>query len=259
MLESSPAPQPERSPWHNSEECVIEIRDLEDYIRNSSSGGSPCHPGTEWKQREGNSLCGAVGSLATMPFRYLSRSRSTPQVKGASTDGCSITTTEEAICAFTPGLPDTSTDFLRSENSSDSHDANSNITLPQDPHDDLDGSFSALSMTQSPTFGQVPNFTQQKAMQRSWVGAFKDVVTGRRSDGPNPEASAKSTRYVPLAFKKAQGDRQIKCHKLLHTCTEPTVCYDNDTASKFNKDSCIFIEDLFKSTLCTQCENGVQR
>lgn len=207
-LESSPVPHSDRAPRH-AEDCVVDIRDLEDYIRSSNNGeaASPFCPA--WKQAgasTSNSLCGAVGSLASMPFRYLSRSNTTTKDKRSiSSDGCSTSATEEAICAFTPFLPESSSDFLRSENSSDSHDANSYPGLPQDPRDELEPSLSALSISQSlqstheprsghshakPSTGATPGF--------SWVGALKDAVTGGRSGGSHPRGCTKPVRCAHL-------------------------------------------------------------
>lgn len=182
-LESSPVA--ERAPWH-ADDCVIDIQDLEEYLKSSKTGeSSPFCP--EWKQgpSKSNSLCGAVGSLASMPFRYLSStiSRSSTTTKGKrcnSSDGCSTIAAEEAITSYTPFLPESSPDFLQSENSSHSHENSLNV----------ESSLSALSIGQSQSLSHDAHPGHVQANQGtgttkrfSWMGALKSAVT-RSSQSP---------------------------------------------------------------------------
>lgn len=196
ILESSPVPG--RAPSH-ADDCVVDIRDLEDYINRSKTGeSSPFLP--EWKQgpSKSTSLCGAVGSLASMPFRYLSSTRTrsnivTKDTRCHSSDGCSTVATEEAISSYTPFQPENSSDFLRSENSSDSHDNSLNIP-PYVSRDELESSLSALSIGQSQSMPHDPlsgngheSPTTGAPKRFSWMGALKGAVT--RSSQPRAGAA----------------------------------------------------------------------
>lgn len=192
---ASPMAHTERAPWH-AEDIIVDIGHLENCLRNSKTGYlSPF----ECKQPPSTSLCGAVGSLATMPFRYLSRRKSKEKICNIS-DGC-CTGTGEAISAFTP-FPENSSDFLRSENSSDSHDAGSYHALPRD---ELESSLSALSISQSSSYEQVSGSTHVKpstagSIHRfSWVGALKNAVTGAQSAGLQPGICTKPAQCAPPA------------------------------------------------------------
>jgi hypothetical protein len=205
MLESlSPVLHSQRVPWgaNVTEDCVVDIDDLEHYIRSSSTGDSQSPFLPEWKQAQSNSLCGSVASLASMPFRYLARSRATTNDKFCSSDGCSTVATEEASCAYTPFVQPEASDFLRSENSSDSHDASNHHVAPQDMREELESSLSALSLSQplNPDVLTVPPHIKTgvaTAPRFSWVGALKDAVTGGKPASYNPEGCTKTAQCDP--------------------------------------------------------------